>query len=335
MFTILLILFLSFAPMLLYALFLWWLDRYEKEPWLLLAFAFLWGALPAIILSVLLELLFDIPTVAFVSDHQLLYNLLGGAITAPLVEESSKAIAVLGLLVFFPREIDSPIDGVIYGGMAGFGFAAVENLLYFITAYGTGGLTNTLWLAFLRAGIFGLNHAMYTGFTGLGLALALEYQERWYRWLLPFLGLSLAIFTHAYHNALATFWSHLENNASLFVAVISDWSAVLLLLVVALWARWLEQERIHAFLTSEGHKYQLLQKDFGLLISPRARNKLRWQALLSGDFRRWQQLGLYFKLITEAAFSWHRAGQGDGKSAVELGQLIKRLAKVPVINTNL
>ncbi|MEA3307992.1 MAG: PrsW family intramembrane metalloprotease [Chloroflexota bacterium] len=328
MLTILIILFLSFAPMLLYAFFLWWLDRYEKEPWLLLAFSFFWGALPAVILSVILELLFDIPNTAFASNHTLIYNLLGGAVTAPLVEESLKAVAVLGLLIFFPREIDSPIDGVIYGGMAGFGFAAVENLLYFITAYGDGGLIGTFWLAFLRAGVFGLNHAMYTGFTGLGIALALEYRQRWFRWLLPPLGLSLAVFIHAYHNTLATFWSHLENGASLFVAIISDWSGVLLLILVAIWARWLEQGRLVAFLNSQAATYQIPAEELAILISPRQREKMRWQALFRGNFQQWFRLGRYFQLITEAAFSWHRAGQGDVKSAADLGEIAVRLREV-------
>ncbi|MCD4738838.1 MAG: PrsW family intramembrane metalloprotease, partial [Anaerolineae bacterium] len=163
MLTILIILFLSFAPMLLYAFFLWWLDRYEKEPWLLLAFSFVWGALPAIILSVLLELLFDIPNTAFASNHTLIYNLLGGAVTAPLVEESLKAVAVFGFPIFFPRAIDRPIGGVIYGGMAGFRFAAVETLLYFITAYREGGVIGPFWLASLRPGVLAVNPAMYTG----------------------------------------------------------------------------------------------------------------------------------------------------------------------------
>jgi RsiW-degrading membrane proteinase PrsW (M82 family) len=37
------------------------------------------------------------------------------------------------------QEIDSPIDGLVYGGIIGFGFAAVENVLYLASAYVEGG----------------------------------------------------------------------------------------------------------------------------------------------------------------------------------------------------
>lgn len=173
---ILIILFLSFVPMLIYALALWWLDRFEKEPLHLLALAFLWGAVPSIILSLILEIIFDIP-ITLLAGSALTYDLLGSSIAAPLIEEGTKAVALVALFLFFRHEIDSPLDGVIYGGMVGFGFAAVENLFYLFGAYAEGGLGGVAWLAFLRAGLFGLNHAMYTGFTGLGIALALEIRS--------------------------------------------------------------------------------------------------------------------------------------------------------------
>lgn len=40
-------LFAGIAPMLMWALFLWWFDRYEKEPLPLLAASFLWGFIPS------------------------------------------------------------------------------------------------------------------------------------------------------------------------------------------------------------------------------------------------------------------------------------------------
>ena len=178
MLDILLILFLSFAPMILYAVVLWWLDRYEKEPLGLLVTAFLWGAIPSIILALIMQVMLDIPIVA-ISSNQLMYNLLGASVIAPITEEGVKALSLLLLLLVIRREIDSPIDGLIYGGMVGFGFAAVENVLYLYGAYAEGGIGDVWSLAFLRAGIFGLNHAMYTGFAGLGVALSLEFKQKW------------------------------------------------------------------------------------------------------------------------------------------------------------
>ncbi len=162
----LLILVLSFVPMLLYALVLWWLDRYEKEPFGLLTVSFLWGAVPSIVLALIMQIALDVPLTAIQSSSQLTYELLGASVVAPLTEEGIKALALILLLLLFKREIDSPLDGVIYGGMVGFGFAAVENVFYLFGALTEGGVGEVLGLAFMRVGIFGLNHAMYTGFTG-------------------------------------------------------------------------------------------------------------------------------------------------------------------------
>ena len=48
-----LVLVVGILPMIVYAFVLWWFDRYEKEPLGLLIAAFLWGAIPAIIFSLI------------------------------------------------------------------------------------------------------------------------------------------------------------------------------------------------------------------------------------------------------------------------------------------
>ena len=53
--TIILSLVVAFIPALGYTLLIWWLDRYEHEPFRLLVVAFFWGAVPAIALAILLE----------------------------------------------------------------------------------------------------------------------------------------------------------------------------------------------------------------------------------------------------------------------------------------
>ncbi|MGC9400766.1 MAG: PrsW family intramembrane metalloprotease [Anaerolineae bacterium] len=325
---ILIILFISFAPMLLYAALLWWLDRYEKEPLGLLGFAFMWGAIPSIILSLLLEILFDVPLLVLSGQNTLVYQLLGASLAAPIIEEGTKALAVLGLFIFFPREIDSPLDGLVYGGMVGFGFAAVENFFYLMTAYESGGLSGAFGLALLRAGLFGLNHAMYTAFTGLGVALALELRRIWLV-VMPLLGLALSIAAHAYHNTFATFWGVTEGAGALFTAAAGDWAAVLILLVVAVWARWLEGQRIRAYLHRGYAGGAALSPDeVALLASPWRRQWARWNALISTGPRRWWQEGRYQRLVTEAAFKWHRAQRGDERSQEKLQQVEAKVREV-------
>ncbi|MFN3928085.1 MAG: hypothetical protein ACK4OK_00415 [Thermoflexus sp.] len=52
---------LAYLPVLLYSLFVWWLDRYEKEPKRLIFAALFWGMLPAVVLAVLAEVALEPP----------------------------------------------------------------------------------------------------------------------------------------------------------------------------------------------------------------------------------------------------------------------------------
>ena len=139
---------LAFIPMIIYAIILWWFDRYEKEPLALVVAAFLWGAIPAVIFSLIAQLIADIPLTMLFGPAGSLFS---APIVAPLTEEPFKGLALLLLLLFFRREIDSPLDGIIYGGLVGFGFAAVENTFYFADTYAAEGLSGVLVLSSLRA----------------------------------------------------------------------------------------------------------------------------------------------------------------------------------------
>ena len=121
--------FIGFATALLMAYVLYWLDRYEKEPLLLLGGVFLWGAViaagSAFIINTFLGLgIFVITNSSIASD------IATGSIVAPLVEETLKGLAVLAVFLVFRREFDSVLDGIIYAGVAALGFAATENTYY-------------------------------------------------------------------------------------------------------------------------------------------------------------------------------------------------------------
>lgn len=321
MLDLLLILILSFAPMIIYSVVLWWFDRYEKEPLGLLVTAFLWGAIPSIILALIMQIVLDIPIVA-VSANQLMYNLLGASVVAPLTEEGVKAVALLLLLLIVRREIDSPIDGLIYGGVVGFGFAAVENVLYLYGAFTEGGIGDVWSLAFLRAGIFGLNHAMYTGFAGLGIALSLELKQKWLKPLPIVIGIAVAIFTHALHNTLATLTEH-TSSFTLILAILADWGGVFILLAVALAAFVIERKRISTYSHKLASNRFIPLQEVDVLKSIIHRRTMYLQALFSGDFNRWRTLKRYHQKLTEAAFAYHRVSLGDTNAPKNLARLEK------------
>ncbi len=307
---VLVMLFLSFVPMLVYAAFLWWLDRFEKEPPALLGFAFIWGAIPAVIIALIAEIILDVP-ISVLSGSAFTYDFLGSAVAAPLVEETAKGLAVLILFIFIRREFDSPVDGLVYGGMAGFGFAAVENFFYFLSAYDEGGMGAVFGLAFLRAFLFGLNHAMFTGFTGVGLAMALEAKRGLGKFLYPILGFALAVGAHAFHNAFATISGYGGGDAPILLAIIGDWGGVLILLIVAWATKRVEAGHIRRFLARPEIAEQIPPGEAAMLISPSRRRAARFSALLHGDVGRWSKLGRYFQRVSDAALNDHRARQGN------------------------
>jgi len=292
-------------PMVVYALVLWWFDRYEKEPLGLLIAAFLWGAVPAIIFSIIAELVLDIPISYFVEP--VAAGLLGATVVAPVAEEIFKGAALLLLLLLFRREIDGPLDGIIYGGLVGFGFAAVENVFYFAGAFAESGLVGLGLLAVFRAFLFGLNHALFTGLAGLGLALARTSPN----WLVkigaPVAGLLAGMTAHGIHNGSVTFGAELRWPC--LIAFASDWGGVFILLAVIVWASAQERRRIATFLAEEVEQGTLSQDDYAVVCSYVGRVAARTNALLSGDFRRWWNLGRYHRLATELAFNKHRLTQ--------------------------
>src|SRR3954469_1462350 len=81
-------------PVPIYIMLLLWVDRYESEPLWMLATAFLWGALVAVFIAFILNTIngeiFKVAT----QSAQIGENF-GAVISAPIVEEGSKAFILL------------------------------------------------------------------------------------------------------------------------------------------------------------------------------------------------------------------------------------------------
>lgn len=298
----LLTLFVGFLPMVVYALFLWWLDRYEKEPLGLLIAAFLWGAIPAVIFSLIAEILLDVPISTFVRPATA--SLVNAAVVAPIAEELFKGAALVLLFLFFRREIDSALDGIVYGGLVGFGFAAVENTFYFASQLMEAGLGGFVMLALFRAFLFGLNHALFTGLIGLGVASARTASSLPVKISAPIAGLLGGMTAHAIHNASVTLGAEL--GWPCLFAFISDWGGALILFIIIVWTSVREQRWIANHLTEEVERGTLSQEDYEVVSSHLKRVVERAEALFDGDVRRWWDLGRYYRLATELAFKKRR-----------------------------
>jgi len=191
---------LGILPMTLYAFLVWRVDRWEKEPWPLLFAAFVWGFLPSAIFAIIAQTILGLP-VEMSGEPTLMSELYQASFLAPVTEELIKGLGVFLVMRLFARQVDSVLDGMIYGGMVGFGFSAIENILYFV---GMPDPASLAALFFFRALVFGFLHAMFTGLIGIGFALGKFTKVPAMRFLWPLLGLGAARFTHAHHNYFAT-----------------------------------------------------------------------------------------------------------------------------------
>lgn len=256
----------ALIPALLYGVIFYWLDRYEREPlWLVIA-AFLWGAVPAVLISLVGEVWLGTPLIG--SRGTFSENLISGSIIAPIIEEVVKGAALLVIFLLRRQEFDGPLDGIVYGSMIGLGFGMTENFFYFADAAEAGGLSQLGLVIFLRAVIFGLNHACYTGMVGIGFGLArnVSRSQQIKRLSYPLWGLIVAILIHSLHNFGATTASY--NVMGLFLSLVIAITAILLLFITILYAWRFEYNCIRDELVGEigyllnANEYKILTQNW-------------------------------------------------------------------------
>jgi protease PrsW len=189
-------------PALLYAVALTRLDRYEPEPRIALLAALLGGAVVAAYLShtVNERLLAWAGTLAHADQARPLT----GGFGAPLVEELAKAAVLIALAWIGRHLLDGALDGIIYGGLIGIGFAFSENVVYLTFAMLQGGSTGLLQAVYVRALLGGFNHAAFTATTGAALGHAWAATSSRGRVVLPAVGLAIAVVQHITWNAVAS-----------------------------------------------------------------------------------------------------------------------------------
>ena len=225
-------LFFGFVPMLIFAAFVYWLDRYEKEPKVLFGAAFLWGVVIAAGGAFIINTVFGIGIYAF-TGSEMAAEMGTASIVAPIVEEFLKGLAVAIVFFMFYKEFDSILDGIIYGGVAALGFAATENTLYiFRNGYQEGGWEGLAFLVFVRVILVGWQHPFYTAFTGIGFAVARMNKNIIVKLIAPLIGYSAAVITHAFHNTFGGLIGGLEG---LIAGTFLDWIGWTFMLFFIIW----------------------------------------------------------------------------------------------------
>src|SRR5690554_960500 len=176
-----------------------WLDRFEAEPGPVLLRAFLWGAIVAMVVSLLAnQAAFAMLASVFGTG---IGDWLSGVLAAPVIEEIAKGAALLLLFVHHDDEFDNVTDGVVYAAMVGLGFAMTENAVY----YGRVWDTTSLSAVFVLRGVIGpFAHPLFTAMTGVGIGIARERHGTSGTWAAPAVGFTLAVLLHSLWNAAAS-----------------------------------------------------------------------------------------------------------------------------------
>ncbi len=317
--------FFGLFPMIVYALGVRWFDRYEREPWLLLAGTFLWGVVVAAGGAFVINTVLGIG-IFLVTGSEAAADLSTGVLIAPVVEETLKGMAVLAVFLLFRSEFDSLLDGILYASMVGFGFAATENV-YYIFEYGyvQSGMTGLLTLVFIRVFLVAFQHGFYTAFTGIGLAAARLSRNPLVRFGAPLLGYGTAMFTHASHNLLASLGSGL----TCILGSIFDWIGVFGMLAFIFYLVWREGRIVAQYLRDEVAGGLLSEQDYRVACSLGGQLAARWGAW-SGGPANWRRTGDFLDLCGELAFKKYqldRLGEERDNSA-RIAQLRARLASL-------
>ena len=303
-------------PALVYAAIVLRLDRYEIEPLRAVLACFTWGAVGAILFSVATGLLFQ-----FAVEETLGVEVAAAAsvvIGAPLVEESFKGIAVLAVLVFARDEIDSTLDGLVYGALVGVGFAMTENILYFGQAYLEGGLGEFGTLVLGRAVVGGFGHPAYTAITGAAIGWSRgRYGRGIARVIVPILGWALAVILHvAWNGGLVLTSVMMDEEAGLLKLVAVQTAivivpAVLVLYAIARMSARHELQILREELRTEVERGTITEGEYAAIINTEERQRALASAQARGGraLRRRQQA--FFYTAADLALRNHHRRQGE------------------------
>jgi len=297
--------FCATLPVPIYIMLLLWVDRYESEPLWMLTTAFLWGALVAVFIAFILNTINGEIVKAATQSAQIGENF-GAVISAPIVEESSKAFILLVLFLWKRDEFDGIVDGIVYAGMVGLGFAMTENILYYGRAVGHGAdaLTFT-WI--LRGMAAPFSHPLFTSMTGIGLGWSRQSDNGFIKVVMPVLGFMLAITLHATWNGTATYGGVAGFFAAYFL--IMGPAFIITLMVISFSLR-REGRIVRQFLYADYQRGFFDPVDYENLSSIRGRMGTSWKAMTTRGFGGWRTRMRYNQIASELAFHRCRVARG-------------------------
>ncbi len=285
-----------------------WLDRYEPEPRRMLFLGILWGGFVATAAALLLQGLGGV-FVGFSETASL-------AVVAPVTEEASKGLFLLFMLWWRHGEFDGILDGVVYAGMVGIGFAFIENILYLAAAYngtsgtGPGGVEGVTSVFIMRCLFSPFAHPLFTTFLGIGFGIAVGSRMRSIRILAPLLGYVIGVLAHGAWNGSTVYG--FEGFVGVYFLLMVP--AFIVLLCLAVWWRRTERRMLAVALTDASQRGLIPESDIPWLIDLKARHQSRVYARQVSGRQGEHRMREYQQAAIELGFLHHRYLRGTAPS---------------------
>jgi protease PrsW len=136
-------------------------DRYDREPLQALGIAFLLGMYAMLAAQAAASMVADLVPDPWLHTGGEPARLFEAFVLSGMIEEVAKATMLLAV-VYQWRELDEPLDGLIYGVTIALGFATFENLL-FLSSHGVGIAWQRALFAVPAHALFGGSMGYYAG----------------------------------------------------------------------------------------------------------------------------------------------------------------------------
>jgi RsiW-degrading membrane proteinase PrsW (M82 family) len=146
----------------IYLFFIRSFDIYEKDPWFKLFISFIIGGLLSIFFVSVIYQFFEVE-----------YTMSHAIFRIGLPEEFAKLAAFYIVFWIFKREIDEPVDGVIYISAVALGFACIESISYALSS------ETPYAILFLRAFVSVIGHITFSGYMGIALFIHIKVKTNY------------------------------------------------------------------------------------------------------------------------------------------------------------
>jgi len=228
-------------------------------------------------------------------------------ISAPIVEETAKALILFIFFFWKKDEFDGVIDGIVYAAMVGLGFAMTENIQYYGRAVLEGGGGGLTLVFILRGALAPFSHPMFTSMTGIGLGLARQSRNMAVKWIAPIMGLLAAISMHSIWNGSGVIFGGVAFILTYIVIMIPAFFIMLVVIILALRR---EGQIVREYLVPDYQAGLLTQQEYNRLCTIGGRMGSSFNAFSRGGFSQWQAARQLNQTASELAFHRSRVARG-------------------------